>query len=44
MLDHSCTIMPTKIYSIDPFVSIDPKGVGTLVEMGVERGRKAALI
>jgi pyruvate,orthophosphate dikinase len=28
------------IYTIDPFVSIDPKGVGTLVEMGVERGRK----
>ena len=28
------------IYPIDPFVSIDPKGVGTLVEMGVERGRK----
>ena len=32
------------IYPIDPFVSIDPKGVGTLVEMGVERGRKTALI
>ena len=28
------------IYPIDPFVSIDPKGVGTLVEMGVKRGRK----
>ena len=28
------------IYPIDPFVSIDPKGVGALVEMGVERGRK----
>jgi pyruvate,orthophosphate dikinase len=28
------------IYPVDPFVSIDPKGVGTLVEMGVERGRK----
>ena len=28
------------IYPIDPFVSIDPKGVGTLVKMGVERGRK----
>jgi pyruvate,orthophosphate dikinase len=28
------------IYPIDPFVSIDPVGVGTLVEMGVERGRK----
>jgi pyruvate,orthophosphate dikinase len=28
------------IYPVDPFVSIDPEGVGTLVEMGVERGRK----
>ena len=28
------------IYPVDPFVSIDPKGVGTLVQMGVERGRK----
>ena len=28
------------IYPIDPFVSIDSKGVGTLIEMGVERGRK----
>ena len=28
------------IYPIDPFVSIDPNGVGALVEMGVERGRK----
>ena len=28
------------IYPIDPFVSIDLKGVGTLVEMGVELGRK----
>jgi pyruvate,orthophosphate dikinase len=27
------------IYPVDPFVSIDPVGVGTLVEMGVERGR-----
>ncbi|MDC3235039.1 pyruvate, phosphate dikinase [Candidatus Puniceispirillum sp.] len=28
------------IYPIDPFVSIDLKGVGSLVEMGVESGRK----
>ncbi len=28
------------IYPIDPFVSIDIEGVGALVEMGVERGRK----
>jgi pyruvate,orthophosphate dikinase len=28
------------IYPADPFVSIDPEGVGTLVEMGVERGRR----
>ncbi|NDG36385.1 MAG: pyruvate, phosphate dikinase [Alphaproteobacteria bacterium] len=27
------------IYPVDPFVSIDLEGVGTLVEMGVERGR-----
>jgi pyruvate,orthophosphate dikinase len=29
-----------EIYPVDPFVSIDLEGVGTLVEMGVERGRK----
>jgi pyruvate,orthophosphate dikinase len=28
------------IYPVDPFISVDPKGVGTLVEMGVKRGRK----
>jgi pyruvate,orthophosphate dikinase len=28
------------IYPVDPFVSIDPVGVGTLVEMGVARGRQ----
>ena len=28
------------IYPVDPFVSIDLEGVGSLVEMGVERGRK----
>ena len=28
------------IYPVDPFVTIDPVGVGTLVEMGVERGRQ----
>ncbi len=28
------------IYPVDPFVSIDPVGVGTLVEMGVVRGRQ----
>ena len=29
------------IYEADPFVSIDQKGVGELVRIGVERGRKA---
>jgi pyruvate,orthophosphate dikinase len=29
-----------KILPIDPFVSIDPDGVGELVKMSVERGRK----
>jgi pyruvate,orthophosphate dikinase len=29
-----------KILPIDPFVSIDPDGVGALVKMSVERGRK----
>ena len=29
-----------KIFETDPFVSIDQEGVGALVEMGVERGRK----
>nr|WP_246700419.1 pyruvate, phosphate dikinase [Variibacter gotjawalensis] len=28
------------IYPIDPFVSLDPIGVGELVKIGVERGRK----
>ena len=28
-----------EIYPVDPFISIDPVGVGTLVEMGVLRGR-----
>ena len=28
-----------EIYPVDPFISIDPVGVGTLVEMGVTRGR-----
>ena len=28
------------IYPNDPFVTIDPVGVGTLVEMGVDRGRR----
>ena len=30
-----------QIFDTDPFVSIDQDGVGALVEMGVERGRKA---
>ena len=29
-----------KIFEIDPFVSIDRKGVGELVEIASERGRK----
>jgi len=29
-----------KILPIDPFVSIDPDGVGELVKMSVERGRR----
>ena len=28
------------IFPVDPFVSIDPEGVGELVKIGVERGRK----
>src|SRR5208283_612545 len=28
------------IYSVDPFVAIDQEGVGALVRLGVERGRK----
>jgi pyruvate, orthophosphate dikinase len=28
------------IYPVDPFVSLDPEGVGELVKIGVERGRK----
>ena len=31
--------MHKEIYRVDPFISIDPLGVGTLVEMGVLRGR-----
>ncbi|HBQ21300.1 MAG: pyruvate, phosphate dikinase [Deltaproteobacteria bacterium GWA2_38_16] len=30
----------TGIYDVDPFVSIDQKGVGRLIEMAVELGRK----
>lgn len=29
------------VFDVDPFVSIDVEGVGELVRMGVERGRKA---
>ena len=29
-----------KIYKEDPFVSIDQEGVGEMMKMGVERGRK----
>jgi len=29
------------IFDIDPFVSIDQQGVGELVEIGIERGRKS---
>jgi pyruvate,orthophosphate dikinase len=29
------------IYPVDPFVSLDREGVGELVEIAVERGRKA---
>jgi len=29
------------IYEVDPFVSMDQDGVGELVRIGVERGRKA---
>ena len=34
--------MPSsKIFTVDPFVSIDSRGVGELVRIGVERGRAA---
>lgn len=43
--DDSGTFLPKYIekglFSADPFVSLDQKGVGELVRMGVERGRKA---
>jgi pyruvate,orthophosphate dikinase len=29
------------VFEVDPFVSIDQDGVGELVRMGTERGRKA---
>jgi pyruvate,orthophosphate dikinase len=35
------TYMAQGIFSVDPFVSIDVDGVGALVEMGVQKGRKA---
>ncbi|MDZ5452639.1 pyruvate, phosphate dikinase [Labrys sp. ZIDIC5] len=34
------TYVQKGIFAIDPFVSIDQEGVGALVEIGVERGRK----
>ncbi|MBN2232822.1 MAG: pyruvate, phosphate dikinase [Deltaproteobacteria bacterium] len=35
------TYVAQGIFPVDPFVSIDVDGVGALVEMGVEKGRKA---
>lgn len=35
------TYLSKGILAIDPFISIDPDGVGELVKIGVERGRKA---
>jgi pyruvate, orthophosphate dikinase len=35
------TYMETKILKVDPFQSLDISGVGQLVEMGVDKGRKA---
>jgi len=34
------TYVDRKIYKEDPFVSIDQEGVGEMMKMGVERGRK----
>ncbi|MCH9808275.1 MAG: pyruvate, phosphate dikinase [Alphaproteobacteria bacterium] len=34
------TYIEKKIFEVDPFVSIDVAGVGELVEIGTERGRK----
>ena len=34
------TYIEQKIFEIDPFVSIDVSGVGELVEIGTERGRR----
>ncbi|MEQ8825053.1 MAG: pyruvate, phosphate dikinase [Filomicrobium sp.] len=34
------TYIDRKIFEVDPFVSIDVSGVGELVEIGTERGRK----
>ncbi|MBU1213262.1 MAG: pyruvate, phosphate dikinase [Alphaproteobacteria bacterium] len=35
------TYIEKKIFDVDPFVSIDVSGVGELVEIGTERGRRA---
>ena len=35
------TYIAKRILDIDPFISIDVSGVGELVRMGVDRGRKA---
>jgi len=35
------TYIEQKIFDVDPFVSIDVSGVGELVEIGTERGRRA---
>ena len=32
--------MQKGIFAVDPFISIDQEGVGALVEIGAERGRK----
>ena len=37
------TYLREKILPVDPFQSIDVSGVGQLIEMGVEKGRKARL-
>jgi pyruvate,orthophosphate dikinase len=43
--DDAASFLPTYtargILAIDPFVSVDREGVGELVRIGVERGRKA---
>ena len=36
------TYVQKGIFAVDPFVSIDQEGVGALVEIGAERGRKHA--